>query len=311
MTVLHRLIHHPSFRLLALAFLFSAPSPAAQDPPLAKPVTATPASVLRDAILAACSQNADEFRSALTERNAAAFSRITPMTRTTLLKRFVLLEKPGHPRSENTSNDSFLVSCSSPEVTAQIKIGQAELRDNLAYLPFEIKDATDTAGAASRKVTIGMVRENGEWKLLSLGLLLLDLPSLEEEWDRAEIQANEKLAVTYLKEIAEAVEAYRKNYTRLPDTLAILGPPPRGTAKSDAPSLLAQDLAAGRKDGYLFRYVIVGANNSGAPAKYELAAIPAEYGRSGNRSFFRDSSGALHAADRQGSVGSEIDPKLD
>jgi hypothetical protein len=57
--------------------------------------------------------------------------------------------------------------------------------------------------------------------------------------------------------------------------------------------------------------VIVGANNSGAPAKYELAAIPAEYGRSGTRSFFRDSNGALHAADRQGSVGSEIDPRLE
>ena len=68
-----------------------------------------------------------------------------------------------------------------------------------------------------------MVRENGEWKLLSLGLLLLDLPSLEEEWDRAEIQANEKLAIAYLKEIAEAVETYRKTYTRLPDILSFSG----------------------------------------------------------------------------------------
>jgi len=55
----------------------------------------------------------------------------------------------------------------------------------------------------------------------------------------------------------------------------------------------------------------VGANNSGAPAKYELAAIPAEYGRSGNRSFFRDSSGTTHAADRQGALGSAADPKLE
>ncbi len=299
------------FFLFASSVLFGAAASSAQSPD-----AATPAIVLRDAMLAACTQNAEDFRHALTARNAAAFSRITPTARTTFLKRFVLLAKPGQPHSENTSNDTFLVSCSNPDVTTQIQIGKTELRDNLAYLPFEIKDASDTAGTASRRVTIGMVRENGEWKLLSLGLLLLDLPSLEEEWDRAEIQANEKLAIAYLKEISEAIETYRKTYTRLPDTLVVLGSPPQGQAKSDRASLtkaglISEDLAAGRKDGYVFRYVIVGANNSGAPAKYELAAIPAEYGRSGTRSFFRDSRGSLHAADRQGSVGSEIDPKLE
>ena len=291
--------------------LFSSALPSATARAAQTVAAGSPATVLRDAMLAACSQNADEFRRALTARNAAAFSRITPAARATFLKRFVLLEKAGQPRSENTSNDTYLVSCSNPEVTTQIQIGKTELRDNLAYLPFEIKDASDSGGATSRRVTIGMVRENGEWKLLSLGLLLLDLPSLEEEWDRAEIQANEKLAIAYLKEIAEAVETYRKTYTRLPDTLAVLGPSPQGAAKSDKAGLLAQDIAAGRKDGYVFRYVIVGANNSGAPAKYELAAIPAEYGRSGTRSFFRDSNGTLHAADRQGAVGSDIDPKLE
>ena len=262
-------------------------------------------------MFAACSQNADEFSHALTARNAAAFAHITPTARSTFLKRFVLLDKPGQPRSENTDNDTFRIFCVNAQVTTQIQIGKVELRDNLAYLPFEIKDASDTTGSSSRKVTIGMVRENGEWKLLSLGLLLLDLPSLEEEWDRAEIQANEKLAIAYLKEITDAVENYRKTYTRLPDTLAVLGPPPQGAPKNDKAGLIGEDLAAGHKDGYVFRYVIVGANNSGAPAKYELAAIPAEYGRTGTRSFFRDSSGTLHAADLQGSVGSGIDPKVE
>lgn len=302
-----RSLHCNLFRILMISAIFSANRACAAQTPAVK----SPATVLRDAMLAACNQNADEFRHALTARNAAAFSRIAPAARSTFLKRFVLLDKPGQPRSENTSNDTYLVSCSSREVTTQIQIGKAELRDNLAYLPFEIKDASDPTGEASRKVTIGMVRENGEWKLLSLGLLLLDLPSLEEEWDRAEIQANEKTAITYMKEIASAVETYRKTYTRLPDTLAVLGPAPQGPAKSDNAGLIREDLAAGRKDGYLFRYVIVGANNSGAPAKYELAAIPAEYGRSGTRSFFRDSNGNLHAADREGAVGSEIDPKLE
>lgn len=262
-------------------------------------------------MIAACSQNSDDFRLVLTVRNATAFSRITPAARATFLKRFVLLDKAGEPHSQNTSNETFLVTCANADATTQIKIGKPELRDNLAYLPFEIKDASDTAGDTTRHATIGMVRENGQWKLLSLGLLLLDLPSLAEEWDKAEIAVNEKAAITYLKEIAVAVETYRKTYTRLPDTLAVLGPPTQGPAKAEKAGLISEELSSGRRDGYVFRYVIVGANASGAPAKYELAAIPGEYNRSGMRSFFRDSSGTIHAADHQGSVGSDGDPKIE
>jgi hypothetical protein len=65
------------------------------------------------------------------------------------------------------------------------------------------------------------------------------------------------------------------------------------------------------QNGYAIRYVIVGASTLGAPAKYELAANPLQYGRTGRRSFFRDSNGALHAADRRGAVGSEADPKVE
>ncbi|HEX9456176.1 MAG TPA: hypothetical protein VF935_01020, partial [Candidatus Acidoferrum sp.] len=65
------------------------------------------------------------------------------------------------------------------------------------------------------------------------------------------------------------------------------------------------------KNGYAIRYVIVGASTLGAPAKYELAATPLQYGRTGRRSFFRDSKGALHAADRRGAVGSEADPRVE
>jgi hypothetical protein len=65
------------------------------------------------------------------------------------------------------------------------------------------------------------------------------------------------------------------------------------------------------KNGYAIRYVIVGASTLGAPAKYEVAATPLQYGRTGLRSFFRDSKGGLHAADRQGAVGSESDPKVE
>jgi len=125
------------------------------------------------------------------------------------------------------------------------------------------------------------------------------------------MEATERGAIEALKKISEAVEAYRNKNLRLPESLANLGPPLHGPANAAAAGLLDVDLATGMKNGYVFRYVIVGASTLGAPAKYELAATPLRYGRTGRRSFFRDSNGGLHAADRQGAVGSATDPKVD
>lgn len=279
---------------------------AGQTAPANDPVTA-----LQAVLTAACAQNSKEFSGQLTTRNADAFKQLTPAAQATFLKRFVLLDKPGKPRSSTDAAGGLAVFCETPEITSQMQIGKPEVRDNLAYVPLVVKDASDTADANTRRVVMGLVRENGQWKLLSLGLLLLDLPTLGEEWDRAEIQANEKSAIVSMKELTDAIEKYRVTFTRLPDTLAVLGHSGKATAQADKAGLISDQLAAGRKDGYSFRYVIVGASASGAPAKYELAAIPAEYGRTGMRSFFRDSSGVLHAGDHQGAVGSLQDPKVE
>ncbi len=270
-----------------------------------------PTAVLREILMAACSQDSKQFSGNLTLRNATAFALMTPATQAALLKRFVLLDKAGTPRSENDERGNSTVLCFTPEITTQMQIGKAEVRDNLAYLDLVVKDSTDTMDANARRVTMGLVRENGQWKLLSLGLLLLDLPSLGEEWDQEEIPANEKSAIASMKELAAAVEKYRVTYMHLPQALAELGEPAKGEPKSGQAGLLGPELAAGRKDGYSFRYVIVGANDLGAPAKYELAAIPVVYGRTGTRSFFRDTSGVLHGGDRQGAVGTNLDPKIE
>jgi hypothetical protein len=142
-------------------------------------------------------------------------------------------------------------------------------------------------------------------------LVLLDLPSLAAEWDAAQMESTERAAIEAVKTIADAIELYRRTYTRLPDSLANLGPSKRGSASSEAAGLLSEELAAGAQSGYHFRYVIAGASTLGAPAKFALAATPQVYGRTGRRSFFRDVNGGLHGADRQGSVGSEVDPKVE
>jgi hypothetical protein len=273
--------------------------------------TVGPGAALREALSAACSQSEQTFSKFLTRRNTETFSSLTPGARIALMKRFVLLDEPGRASFVTSPSGRPVLRCETPGGAAELQIGGAEVSDNLAFLPVEIRDATDTVGTNVMHVRMGLVREGGEWKLLSVGLVLLDLPSLAAEWDAAQMESTERAALSGLKTIADAVEAYRRTYARLPDSLTNLAPPARGAVTPEAAGLLDADYASGTKDGYTFRYVIVGASTLGAPAKFELAATPQTYGRTGRRSFFRDSSGGLHAADRQGAVGSAADPKVE
>jgi hypothetical protein len=292
-------------RTIAATAQESSSTPSAQPASVNGPLAA-----LRDVLTAACSQSQNDFSRFLTARNKESFSRMAPAARVAFMKRFVLLNEPGKPSVTTNPSGRPIVRCDTPAGAAEIQIGGADTRDNVAFMPVELRDATDSSGASAIQVNMGLVRESGEWKILSLGLVLLDLPSLELEWDSAEADKNEETAIESLKDIAEAVEAYRRKFTRLPESLSSLGPPLRGPATPEAAGLVEGDLAAGMKNGYSFRYVIVGASGLGAPAKFELAATPLTYGRTGHRSFFRDAAGTLRGADRQGAVGTSSDPRL-
>ena len=302
--------------LLATACAFSQessskPGESTASAPKAMTSSGGPSDALKAVLSAACSQNQAEFGRFLTARSKEAFLRLTPQARVALMKRFVLLNEPGKPTASANPAGRPIVRCQTPDVTTEMQIGGADLRDNVAFLPMELRDVTDTTGSDAHQITLGLVREDGDWKLLSVGLLLLDLPALEVEWDAAEMETTERNAIEALNRVAGAVEAYRNKYSRLPESLANLGPPLHGAANGEAAGLVDSDLANGIKNGYAIRYVIVGAGTLGAPAKYELAATPQQYGRTGHRSFFRDSHGGLHAADRGGAVGGETDPKLE
>jgi hypothetical protein len=288
----------------------AASSPATSGTPAVAVATA-PVAALRDALSAACSQSQLEFAKFLTTRNADTFVHLTPAARVALMKRFVLLNESGKPSIITSTSGRPVVRCQTPDGAAELQIGGADQFDNLAFLPVEVRDATDSVGANVMHVKMGLVRENGEWKLLSVGLVLLDLPSLAAEWDAAEMESTEQTAVDGVKKIADAVESYRRLYTHLPESLDKLGPPSHGKATMERAGFLDADFASGVKNGYTFRYVILGASTLGAPAKFELAATPQTYGRTGRRSFFRDAEGGLHAADRSGAVGSAADPRIE
>lgn len=290
----------------------SAPKPEAGSGASASATAQTgPGNALSSALAAACAQNQADFIKFLTVRNKESFTRMTPAARVALMKRFVLLDEPGKATVSANPSGRPIVRCETPGGTVEMEIGGADVRDNVAFMPLELHEATDSTGESARQINMGMVREEGDWKLLSLGVLLLDLPALEAEWDESTIEATEKDALESLKDIASAVDGYRSRYPHLPESLANLAPPARGKPSAEASGLLEADLAKGTKDGYVFRYVIVGASDVGAPAKYELSATPLRYGTTGKRSFFRDSNGVLHAADRQGAVGRETDPKIE
>ena len=302
-----------AFALTALLLLLMNGTSAQESSstPSAQPTSPNgPSAALRDVLTSACSQSQNDFSRFLTARNKESFSHLAPAARVAFMKRFVLLNEPGKPSVTSNPSGRPIVRCDTPAGAAEIQIGGADTRDNVAFLPVELRDATDSSGASAIQVNMGLVRENGEWKILSLGLVLLDLPSLELEWDSAEADKNEQAALESLKDLAAAVETYRRKYTRLPDALSSLGPPLHGPENAEAAGLVAGDLATGMKNGYSFRYVIVGASGLGAPAKFELAATPLNYGRTGHRSFFRDAAGTLRGADRQGAVGAASDPRL-
>jgi hypothetical protein len=298
----------------------SVPAAKSADGTTIAPVAANgPAAALRDVLQAACSQDTAGFSRYLTARSKDSFERLAPAARVALMKRFVLLNMPGKPTTTANPAGRPIVRCATPDVTTEMSIGGADTRDNLAFLPMELRDVTDSTGANVRQITMGLVREDGQWRLLSIGVLLLDLPSLEVEWDAEEAEANEITALGNLRRLADAVETYRRTYFRLPESLAKLGPPApdasgkRTPAKTPAATrehagLVDEELAGGNKDGYEFRIIIAGADTLGAPAKYQLSAIPSSYGRTGKRSFFRDAEGGWHTADHGGAVGSASDP---
>ena len=266
----------------------------------------SPSAALSAALAAACRADQTQFASYLTAASSAAFRAISETQRVAFLRRFSLADGAGKPLISADSANREVLRCQAPEVTVEFRFGDARVAENLAFIPVEV--------VSSGRTQFGLVRENGGWRLLSLGLVLLDVPQLSKEWAReaAEqaIAANETAAIDALHSLHDALELYRRAFGMLPDSLARLGPAPKNEISPDQASLVDQHLAAGSANGYLFRYRTVAAQATGE-AQFELTAIPENYGSSGLRSFLLDAAGKIHAADRQGTAASADDPLLE
>lgn len=298
--------------MAALALLLALFAPGACAQQRTPQEAANPQTALSDVLTAACREDSASFANSLTADNAAAFRALPPEERTAMMKRFVLLDEPGKPLLSTTGSGQKIVHCTSPSISTDMRLGETRVRENLAFVPMEIP----LAGDQSRKITFGFVREAGTWKLLSVGLMLLDVPTMAKQWAQADLDAGEDAAIADLRAVAAALETYRRTYGQLPDTLAVLGPALPNGVSPEAASLLDADLAAGSKDGYTIRYTITPAaanvpEEEAAKAEaFSLTSTPKEYGKAGRRSFFLDSSGILRGTDKQGATATSADPRI-
>jgi hypothetical protein len=281
---------------LAICFLFHVSAVRAQEGHEADPLT-----TLSAALGAACRANDAQFAIYLTAENAAAFRSLPIEQRTALLKRFSLANDAGKTLASADTQGHPVLRCQTPEQTVEFRFGEVRSHENLAFVPVSVVD--------SQQTEFGLVRENGGWRLLSLGLVLLDISQLSKQWGVQDLSAQEESAIATLRELAAAVRSYRRAFSKLPDFLAQLGPAPKDQISPDQASLIDEHLAAGNVGGYQFRYRILPAEID-AEAMFELAATPEAYGKTGQRSFFLDGAGKIHAADKHGSVAEPDDPLL-
>ncbi len=260
-----------------------------------------PAASLAAALAAACRANEAQFENYLTADNAAAFRDLPQDQRTAFLKRFSLADEAGKPLISSDDKNHTVLRCQAQEGTAEFRFGDVRAHENLAFVPVTVVNG--------EKTEFGLVREGSGWRLLSLGLVLLDIPQLSKQWAEGDLAAREDAAISTLRDLAGAIQRYRRAWDKLPDSLAQLGPAPKDEISPDQASLVNEHLAAGSDGGYRFRYRIVpGAQED--ETSFELAAMPDEYGKTGRRSFFFDADGKVHGADKHGEVATAEDPVI-
>jgi hypothetical protein len=283
--------------LLGIVVLLPSANARAQDG-----TETSPTAALTSALVAACRQNQDVFVRYLPAESAVAFRALPSSQRAALMQRLVAVSDAGTPLLASSADGRAVLRCSSPSGTVELRFGAERVQDSLAFIPVEIPTA--------RNVEFGLVREGTSWRLLSLGLLLLHVPELARQWTAQELETRESLAIAALRDLAAAIKTYRQAYGVLPENLAQLGPPPKEGASPEAAALVDEELAAAKKFGYAFRYRIL-PGEDGAESTFELAASPAEYPTSGRRSFFLDASGTLRGGDKQGTVATASDPRIE
>jgi len=280
-------------------------SPAAKNAPATTQANSLddPVSTVAAILNTACRQDTATFPNFLTPTNATFYRQLTQAQQVALLRRLVILDNAGRALLSTANDGSTIIRCETPSVTRQLHVGTARTDQNLSFVPIDVKP--------DRQIDFGLVATKAGWKLISLGVLMLDLAQLQPEWDAQEMADHEDGATVGMYKIWAAIDRYQKAFQKLPETLLQLGPAPKEGISPDAAGLLSAELVSGTTAGYVFRYRTFPSGAGGVETQFELAATPAEYGKTGKRSFFINASGKLRGADKMGAPATGADPLID
>jgi hypothetical protein len=285
-----------TFAIVLLAAIAIPPALLAQEGKETDPAVA-----LASMLTAACKQNDTQFATYLTADNATAFKNLPADQRATVLHRLSLVDSAGRPLLSSDADGHTVVRCEAPAATSELRFGATRAHENLAFIPVR--------SAAGDPTDFGLVRESGGWHLLSVGILLFDVPQLASRWADQDAQNHEITAANALLDLADAIDRYHEAFGQLPESLAQLGPAPKNEVSPDLANLISADMAAGAHDGYRYSYRVL-SDSDGNPSGYEVAATPEQYGKNGKRSFIVDSDRKLHGADKHGDMATTDDPVI-
>lgn len=274
------------------------PTTSAPTPDITDPVAA-----LSAALTAACRHDVSDFAQYLTSANAAAYRALQPPQQIGLMRRMVQLEDSGQPLLSNDSQGRAVLRCDTPSIVGEIHFGSARMDENFAFVNIDLN--------RNRKVDFGMLHTASGWKLFSVGLLVLDVQQLTAQWAQQDLDNREQTAIDALHTIAQALETYYHAFQKVPDSLLQLGPAPKSGISPERAGLLEEPAANGQVGGYAIRYRIVPSSDSDAAPVFELAATPQQYGKTGIRSFFLDSTGKLRGGDKHGAPATIADPVIE
>ncbi len=279
-----------------LAAMAMAPALHAQDGKETDPAVA-----LASMLTAACKQNETQFATYLTADNAAAFKNLPADQRTSVLHRLSLVDTAGRPLLSSDADGHTVVRCEASASTSELRFGATRAHENLAFIPVR--------SAAGDPTDFGLVRESGGWRLLSVGILLFDVPQLAGRWAQQDVENHEITAANALLDLTEAIDRYHDAFGQFPESLAQLGPAPKNEVSPDQANLITAEMAGGTHDGYRYHYRVL-SDADGNASGYEVAATPEQYGKNGKRSFIVDSGKKLHGADKHGELATTDDPVI-
>jgi prepilin-type N-terminal cleavage/methylation domain-containing protein len=123
--------------------------------------------------------------------------------------------------------------------------------------------------------------------LIVIAIILIIITIALPRLTRARMYTQEVAAQAAIRTIHTAQTQYYSQFNRYATSLAELGPPASGSANASAADMIGNDLANGKKQGYIFTL-------TATPSGYAVSAVPDVYNTSGSRTFYSDQTMTVH-----------------